>query len=150
MLKFLFEAPSKVADCDQASTLFEALGRVAMPKAPHAELRSTRALPSPRALRGSHGLTNKVGPPTRPASPMPNSILSCGGRCESWTQPQIGEAGTCGSKSPDSLLPPRWLSRKYHASVINLKEFYEDNIGKTFTGIISNALNKNFGQNSSM
>ena len=29
------------------------LGRVAMPSAPHAELRSTRALPSPRALRGS-------------------------------------------------------------------------------------------------
>ena len=41
----------------------------------------------------------------------------------------------------------RWFSRKYYASVINIKEFYEDNIGKTFTGILSNALNKNFGRN---
>ena len=30
---------------------------------------------------------------------------------------------------------------------MNIKEFYEDNIGKTFTGILSNALNKNFGRN---
>ena len=41
----------------------------------------------------------------------------------------------------------KWFSRKYYASVMNIKEFYEDNIGKSFTGIISNALNKNFGRN---
>ena len=41
----------------------------------------------------------------------------------------------------------KWFSRKYYASVMNIKEFYEDNIGKAFTGIISNALNKNFGRN---
>ena len=40
----------------------------------------------------------------------------------------------------------KWFSRKYYASVMNIKEFYEDNIGKAFTGIISNALNKNFGR----
>ena len=40
----------------------------------------------------------------------------------------------------------RWFSRKYYASVMRIKEFYEDNIGKTFTGILSNALNKNFGR----
>ena len=40
----------------------------------------------------------------------------------------------------------RWFSRKYYASVMNLKEFYETNIGKSFTGIMSNALNKNFGR----
>lgn len=39
----------------------------------------------------------------------------------------------------------RWFSRKYYASVMNIKEFYEDNLGRQFTGIISNALNKNFG-----
>lgn len=44
----------------------------------------------------------------------------------------------------------RWFSKKYYASVMNIKEFYETNIGKTFTGIISNALNKNFGRNSSV
>ncbi len=41
----------------------------------------------------------------------------------------------------------RWFSRKYYASVMRIKEFYEDNIGKTFTGILSNALDKNFGRN---
>ena len=41
----------------------------------------------------------------------------------------------------------KWFGRKYYASVMNIKEFYEDNIGKSFTGIISNALNKNFGRN---
>ena len=40
----------------------------------------------------------------------------------------------------------RWFSRKYYASVMRIKEFYEDNIGRSFTGIISNALNKNFGR----
>ena len=42
----------------------------------------------------------------------------------------------------------KWFSTKYYASVMNIKEFYEDNIGRSFTGIISNALNKNFGRNS--
>ncbi len=31
----------------------------------------------------------------------------------------------------------RWFSRKYYASIMNLKEFYEENIGATFTGLIS-------------
>ena len=30
----------------------------------------------------------------------------------------------------------KWFSRKYYASVMNIKEFYEDNIGKSFTGIL--------------
>ena len=41
----------------------------------------------------------------------------------------------------------KWFSRKYYASVMNTKEFFESNIGRSFTGIISNALNKNFGRN---
>ena len=31
----------------------------------------------------------------------------------------------------------KWFSRKYYASVMNIKEFYEDNIGHSFTGIIA-------------
>ncbi len=31
----------------------------------------------------------------------------------------------------------RWFSRKYYASVMRLKEFYEENIGRTFCGIFS-------------
>ena len=30
----------------------------------------------------------------------------------------------------------RWFSRKYYASVMNTKEFFELNIGKAFTGIL--------------
>ena len=41
----------------------------------------------------------------------------------------------------------RWFSRKYYASVMNLKDFYEENIGKEFCGIISSALSKEFRQN---
>ena len=31
----------------------------------------------------------------------------------------------------------RWFSRKYYASVMRLKEFYEENIGREFCGIMS-------------
>ena len=41
----------------------------------------------------------------------------------------------------------KWFSRKYYASVMNIKEFYEDNIGKSFTGILCSALSKDFGRN---
>jgi len=41
----------------------------------------------------------------------------------------------------------RWFSRKYYASVMRLKEFYEENIGRTFCGILSSALSKDFRQN---
>ena len=29
----------------------------------------------------------------------------------------------------------RWLSRKYYASVMRMKEFYEENVGSEFCGI---------------
>ena len=41
----------------------------------------------------------------------------------------------------------RWFSRKYYASVMNLKEFYESNVGRSFCGILSSALSKDFRQN---
>ena len=31
----------------------------------------------------------------------------------------------------------RWFSRKYYASVMRLKEFYEENVGREFCGIMS-------------
>ena len=43
----------------------------------------------------------------------------------------------------------RWFSRKYYASVMNLKEFLEENIGRAFCGILSSALSKDFRQNHS-
>ena len=42
----------------------------------------------------------------------------------------------------------KWFSTKYYASVMNIKEFYEENLGWQFCGLIANALNKkNFAQN---
>ncbi len=34
----------------------------------------------------------------------------------------------------------RWFSRKYYASYMNLKEFYSDNLGREFIGIINETL----------
>ena len=39
----------------------------------------------------------------------------------------------------------KWFSRKYYASIKRLSEFYEENIGESFTGILTNALSKKFG-----
>ena len=36
--------------------------------------------------------------------------------------------------------PRRWFSIKYYASFMNIKEFYADNLGKEFIGIINEAL----------
>ena len=42
----------------------------------------------------------------------------------------------------------KWFSRKYYASVKRLSEFYEDNLGKQFCGLIADTFNdKNFRQN---
>ena len=41
----------------------------------------------------------------------------------------------------------RWFSRKYYASVMRLKEFYEENIGRSFCGIVSSAWSKDFKKN---
>ena len=38
----------------------------------------------------------------------------------------------------------KWFSRKHYASVMNIKEFYEDNIGKAFTGTLMR-LNHSYG-----
>lgn len=36
----------------------------------------------------------------------------------------------------------RWFSRKFYASFMNIKEFYEENLGKEFAGVLSNALDQ--------
>jgi hypothetical protein len=36
----------------------------------------------------------------------------------------------------------RWFSRKYYASVMNIREFFADNIGREFCNIISLALDQ--------
>ena len=41
----------------------------------------------------------------------------------------------------------RWFSRKYYASVMNIKDFMADSLGKEFMGAISSALSKDFRRN---
>ena len=36
----------------------------------------------------------------------------------------------------------RWFSRKYYASVMRIKEFYEENIGRQFLGVMSDFANQ--------
>ena len=36
----------------------------------------------------------------------------------------------------------RWFSRKYYASVMNIREFFADNLGKEAANVISNALTR--------
>ena len=42
----------------------------------------------------------------------------------------------------------RWFSKKYYSSVMNIRDFFADNLGREFQGIISDAFdNKNFRKN---
>lgn len=36
----------------------------------------------------------------------------------------------------------RWFSRKYYASVMNIKEFMAESLGKEFLGVVSNAFSR--------
>ena len=50
--------------------------------------------------------------------------------------------GNSGDISHDKVRKRRrWFSRKYFASVMNIQEFYADNLGRQFCNAISNALN---------
>ena len=40
----------------------------------------------------------------------------------------------------------RWFSRKYYASVMNIREFFADNLGKEAANVISNALTRNISR----
>jgi hypothetical protein len=40
----------------------------------------------------------------------------------------------------------RWFSRKYYASVMNIREFYADNLGRNMADTVSNALTANLAR----
>ena len=52
-----------------------------------------------------------------------------------------GNSGDLGDGFVNRRKRRRWFSRKYFASVMNIQEFYADNLGKQFCNAISNALN---------
>lgn len=55
-----------------------------------------------------------------------------------------GNSGDIGRAKKRKRRP--WFSRKYYASVMNIRDFMADNLGKEYQGIISDALNKEFRQ----
>lgn len=40
----------------------------------------------------------------------------------------------------------RWFSRKYNASVMNIRDFYADNLGRDLADTVSNALTRNISR----
>ena len=52
-----------------------------------------------------------------------------------------GNSGDLGAGFKNRRKRRRWFSRKYFASVMNIQEFYADNLGRQFCNAISNALN---------
>lgn len=52
----------------------------------------------------------------------------------------VGNPGDLGRDN--SRKRKRWFSRKYYASVMNLREFFADNLGKDLADTVSNALNR--------
>ena len=52
-----------------------------------------------------------------------------------------GNSGDLGDGFVNRRKRRRWFSRKYFASVMNIQEFYADNLGRQFCNAISNALN---------
>ena len=52
-----------------------------------------------------------------------------------------GNSGDLGAGFKNRRKRRRWFSRKYFASVMNIQEFYADNLGRQFCNAISNASN---------
>ena len=52
-----------------------------------------------------------------------------------------GNSGDLGDGFVNRRKRRRWFSRKYFASVMNIQEFYADNLGRQFCNAVSNALN---------
>ena len=55
-----------------------------------------------------------------------------------------GNPGDIGRDNPRQRR--RWFSKKYFASVMNIREFYADNLGKDLADTVSNALTGNIAR----
>ncbi len=57
-----------------------------------------------------------------------------------------GNSGDLGEGYTNRRQRKRWFSRKYYASVMNIREFFADNLGKAMANTISNALTKDIAR----
>lgn len=51
-----------------------------------------------------------------------------------------GNPGDIGRDNPRKR--NRWFSKKYYASLMNIREFFADNLGRDMTDVVSNTLNR--------
>ena len=56
----------------------------------------------------------------------------------------LGNGGDIGRANPRRR--KQWFSRKHYASVMNIREFYADNLGKESANVVSNALTRNISK----
>ena len=64
------------------------------------------------------------------------------GLCQDYGTGREVPVGNPGDIGRDKVRQRRkWFSTKYYASVMNLKEFFADSLGRDFCGIVANALN---------
>ncbi len=57
-----------------------------------------------------------------------------------------GNSGDLGEDFANKRQRKRWFSRKYYASVMNIREFFADSLGKDMADTISNALTKDIAR----
>ncbi len=57
-----------------------------------------------------------------------------------------GNSGDLGEGYTNKRKRRRWFSRKYFASVMNIREFFADNLGKDMAETVSNALTADIAQ----
>lgn len=57
-----------------------------------------------------------------------------------------GNSGDLGAGFTNRRRRKRWFSRKYYASVMNIREFYADNLGRDLADTVSNALTRNISR----
>lgn len=53
-----------------------------------------------------------------------------------------GNSGDLGPGFVNRRKPKLWFSRKYYASVMKLREFYADSVGKDFCSMVASALSR--------
>lgn len=54
----------------------------------------------------------------------------------------LGNPGDIGRDNP--RVRRRWFSRKYYASMMNIREFFAENLGKDMADVVSNAISRSF------
>ena len=109
---------------------------------PHIDLKKCSGVKL--SSKKSFSFSIKTCPKTKATSKIGHAKISCASRTQSHAH--LNSADTKPRMVEHNRKSRHWFSRKYYASVMRIKEFYEDNIGRSFTGISCYALSEDFGR----